>query len=160
MAEPAAAMVVIAGTFVGRLLAAAPRIPAPYRFAPVAAVLILLGFLVPVARQRFSVARAAVAQRRQADLKIDRLAGVIARDGGAARILACGTPVSVVGYQSTLAWDLGLNVGFVGHKPANAIHRHYPIVLFKPDQLGWRVLPIHIRPGRRAVCDRLRATAL
>lgn len=158
MAEPAAVLVVVAAVFVGRLLAAVADSTVALRWAAVAAVLILIGALVPVARQRVGVAGDAIAQRRQADLEIDRLAGVIARDGGAARILGCGTPVSVMGYQSTLAWDLGLNVGFVGHKPSHAIHRHYPIVLFKPDQLGWKVLPIHIPQGQRSACDRLRTT--
>ncbi len=156
MIEPAAVFVVIAGSAVGRLLAAGPGVSQPLRWVGAAMVVILLAALVPTARDRFSVLRAEINQRRRAGIEIHRLAGVIASDGGARAILACGTAVSVVGFQSTLAWYLGLNVGFVGHKPGQAIHRHYPIVLFKPFDLGWKVLPIHIRRRQRARCDRLR----
>ena len=84
---------------------------------------------------------------------------MIALDGGAKRILACGTPVSIGGYQSTLAWQLGLNVGFVGHKPSRAIHKGSPVVLFKPYYLGWLVIPIHTAPASRGICAHLRANS-
>jgi hypothetical protein len=166
MAEPAAIAVVIAGTAIGRALEGLPRnqdrrwLGAGPRFAGVAATVGLLVALAPVARQRANVLRAEVNQRRDAGLEITRLANVITRDGGADRILDCGTVVSVVGFQSTLAYDLGLNVGYVGYKPSHAIHKGYPIVLFKPRELGWQVLPIHIRGPDRVRCDRLKtATA-
>ncbi len=157
LAEPAAVMVVIAGTGVGRLLAAIPPVRLPLRWAEFAVVLVLLGALAPAVRQRLDVVRTEINQRQVAGLKIDRLASVIARVGGADRILDCGTAVSIVGYQSTLAWELGLNVGFVGHKPSNAIRRRYPMVLFEPHRLGWEVRPIHMLRRDRAQCDRLRA---
>ncbi len=157
MAEPAAVMVVIAGTGVGRLLASAPTVSAPVRWVEFAAVLVLLGALAPVARQRADVLRVEVNQRQVAGLKIDRLASVIEQVGGPNRILGCGTVVSIVGYQSTLAWELGLNVGYIGHKPSKAIKRGYPIVLFEPHRFGWEVRPIHMLRGDRAQCDHLRA---
>jgi hypothetical protein len=159
MVEPAAIMVVLAGVGVARLLAMATRLPLVVRPIPALAVAGLAVALVPVARDRVRVARQAIQQRRIAGVKIDRLASVIALDGGAKRILACGTPVSIGGYQSTLAWQLGLNVGYVGHKPARAIHKGYPIVLFKPDYLGWLVIPIHATPAKQAACARLRANS-
>src|SRR5205085_5345181 len=130
MAEPVAVMVVLAGTGVGRLLTATPGLNVRLRWVGPAAVLALLAALEPAAHQRLVVLRGEVDQRQIAGLKIDRLAGVIAHDGGPDPILDCGTAVSIGGYQSTLAWELGLNVGYVGHKPAKAIHRRYPIVLF------------------------------
>ncbi len=157
MAEPAAVMVVIAGTGVGRVLAAMPPVRIGLRWVEFAAVLVLLVALAPAARTRLDVLRAEINQRQVAGLKIDRLASVIAQDGGPDRILDCGTAVSIGGYQSTLAWELGLNVGFVGHKPSNAIHRRYPMVLFKPHRFGWEVRPIHMPRSDRAQCDRLRA---
>jgi hypothetical protein len=80
---------------------------------------------------------------------------VIAHDGGPAGILACGQPVSLVGYQSTLAYYVGLNVGNVGYRPGNAIDSGKPIILFKPHLLGWEVRPSHMRPGSQGRCDRL-----
>ncbi len=157
MVEPAAVMVVLAGVGVARVLGLASRLPLAARPLPALAVAGMLVALVPALRDRVSVVRDNIQLRRTAGVKIDRLASVIALDGGAKRILACGTPVSVGGYQSTLAWELGLNVGFVGHKPSRAIHKGYPIILFKPYYLGWLVLPIHLSPTHRAACARLRA---
>ena len=159
MVEPAAVMVVLAGVGVARVLGMASRLPLPARPLPALAVAGLLVALVPAARDRVGVVRDNIHLRRTAGLKIDRLASVIALDGGPHRILACGTPVSVGGYQSTLAWELGLNVGFVGHKPARAIHRGYPVILFKPYHLGWLVIPIHLSPINHAACARLRANS-
>jgi hypothetical protein len=157
--EPAAVMVVLAGVGVGRVLGLAPRLPLIARPVPALAVAGLLVALVPTVRNRVNVARDSIQLRRTAGVKIDRLASVIALDGGAKRILACGTPVSIGGYQSTLAWELGLNVGFVGHKPSRAIHKGYPIILFKPYYLGWLVIPIHLAQANHAACARVRANS-
>ncbi len=159
MAEPTAVMVVLAGVGVARVLELAPRLPFVARPLPALVVAGLIVALVPVGRDRVRVARATIKQRRTTGVKIDRLASVIALGGGAKRILACGTPVSIGGYQSTLAWHLGLNVGFVGHKPGRAIHKGYPIVLFKPYYLGWLVIPIHTTAAQRAECARVRANS-
>jgi hypothetical protein len=159
MVEPAALMVVVAGVGVARVLAMASRLPLPARPLPALAAAGLLVALLPAVRDRVGVIRDNIHLRRTAGLKIDRLASVIALDGGAQRILACGTPVSVGGYQSTLAWELGLNVGVVGHKPSRAIHRGYPVILFKPYYLGWLVIPIHLSPTNRAACAGLRANS-
>ncbi len=159
MVEPAAIMVVLAGVGVARLLAMATRVPLVARPLPALAVAALVVTLVPAGRDRVSVVRQAIQQRRTTGVKIERLASVIALDGGPKPILACGTPVSIGGYQSTLAWHLGLNVGYVGHKPGRAIHKGYPIVLFKPYYLGWLVIPIHIAPAQQAACARLRANS-
>jgi hypothetical protein len=159
MVEPAAIMVVLAGVGVTRVLGLTSRLPMIARPLPALAVAGLVVTLVPAGRDRVSVVRQAIQQRRETGVKIDRLASVIALDGGPKRILACGTPVSIGGYQSTLAWQLGLNVGFVGHKPGRAIDKGYPIVLFKPYYLGWLVIPIHTAPAQRATCARLRANS-
>ena len=155
--EPAAVLVVIAATGVARLIAAVPAPSRPLRWSGVVPVAILLAALVPVAHSRIGVARAAIDQRRHAGILISRLEAVIDQVGGAARIRACGQPTSLVGFQSTLAWELGMNVGYVGHKPGKAIHQDAPIVLFKPHDLGWEVRPIHMLSRDRVACDRLRA---
>ena len=155
--EPGAVMVVIAGTGVGRLVALAPDAAAPLRWAGPVLVLLLLVTLLPAGRNRARVARDEVKQRRDAGKQIDRLHEVIDRDGGPGKILACGQPVSVVGFQSTLAWEVGLNVGNVGYKPGRSIDSGKPIVLFKPEGLGWHVRPIHSPAGMRAACAGLKA---
>jgi hypothetical protein len=79
--------------------------------------------------------------------------------GGATRILACGSPTAELGYQSTLAWDLGLAVGAVGFRPQRDVHLRRPVVLFTTDPRGaaaphrrllarvgpWRVVGVRAR---------------
>jgi hypothetical protein len=155
--EPAAVMVVLGAVAVGRVLAEAPAWPGALRWAGPAAVGILLLALIPSARNRERTTRAEIIVRRHAATEDDRLEAVIARDGGATRIKSCGQPVTTVGAQSLLAWEVGLSVGFVGYKPARSIQRGVPIVLFKPHHLGWQVRPVHSLPSDSAACAKLRA---
>lgn len=155
--EPAAVMMVLAGATVGRVLTGEPKTMAALRWAGPVAVAALAVALVPTARGRARDAHVEILNRRQAGVQIDRLHKVIERDGGASRIRACGQPVTVLGFQSTLAWEIGLNVGNVGFRPGRSIHRGRPIVLFKPNHLGWIVQPIHTTPALRAQCARLKA---
>jgi hypothetical protein len=154
--EPAAVVVVIAGGAVGRVLAYAPRHPHVLRWVGPAAVVVLIATLVPTARLRERITRAEIIEARADAKQFNRLQAVIAKDGGGARIRACGQPVTQVGSQSTLAWAVGLNVGNVGYKPGRSIDRGLPIVLFEPHLLGWQVRPVHARPGDAASCARLK----
>ncbi|MGA9856718.1 MAG: hypothetical protein WBQ18_02580, partial [Solirubrobacteraceae bacterium] len=138
MIEPAAVMVVIAGAAVGWLLAAVPR-PIALRWLGPAAVLVLLVTLAPAARTRVRATHAEIVRARVSARRIDRLQDVIDRDGGARRIRSCGQPVSQIGYQSTIAWELHMNVGNVGYNPGHAIRTGKPIVVFRPHKLGWQV---------------------
>jgi hypothetical protein len=154
--EPAAVMMALAGATVGRVLAGEPRTVAALRWAGPVAVAALAVALVPTARGRARGVHAEIINRRHAGVQIDRLHSVIERDGGAGRFRACGQPVTVLGFQSTLAWELGVNVGNVGFKPSRSIHKGLPIVLFKPNHLGWIVIPIHTKPALRVQCSRLK----
>jgi len=80
---------------------------------------------------------------------------VIARLGGASTIKSCGKPVSFLGYQSILGLYLDLNVGNVGYKPGREIGTGQPIVVFRPNGLGWTVRPVHIPAADRARCSSL-----
>jgi hypothetical protein len=64
--------------------------------------------------------------------------------------------VTLLGYQSELAWAIGLNVGNVGFRPGKSIAEGLPIVLFNPHDDGWQVRPIHTRAQDAVQCDRLR----
>jgi len=150
--EPAAVMVVVTAAALGRVLAFAPaprRDSLPLRrralgwVGPVA-VLGFLVALVPVARTRVRLAHTEVSIARATGRQIDRLQAVIAQDGGAHRIEACGQPVTLVGNQSAVAWAVGLNVGNVGYKPGRSISRGRPIIVIKPHQGGWQVRPFNI----------------
>lgn len=154
--EPEAVFVVIAGAGVGRVLAAGPPTSVAARLAGVAIAAVLITSLIPTAVHRTRGAHSEIMMRRQAAVQIKRLDAVIRRIGGPSRIRACGQPVTTVGWQSTLAWEVGLNVGNVGYKPGRSIDRGDPIVLFKPHKLGWQVRPIHIDAANRAACASLR----
>lgn len=160
--EPAAVMVVIAATAVGRVLAFAPdghRDRRLLSWATAAASLFVVAAfaatLVPTARERTRDTRWEVKQARSAGKQIVSLEAVIRRDGGAARIKACGQPVTQVGLQSKVAWATKLNVGDVGWRPSTSVASGKPIVLFEPDRDVWRVLPIHMLRANARSCDRL-----
>lgn len=154
--EPAAVMVVIAGSAVGRVLAYAPRRPFLLRWVGPIAVAALVAVLVPVARTRERVTNEAITDAHAAGRQLDRLQAVIAKDGGAARIRACGQPVTLVGNQSMLAWAFGMNVGEVGYKIGRAINRGRPVVVLKPHDYGWQVHPFNIAKPDQARCDPLK----
>ncbi len=159
--EPAAVLIVTVGAAAGRILGADAAALARggtvlVRCAGAAAFIALVVALAPVARQRARLLDAQVAQAKIASRRISRLRSVIAADGGPARILACGHPVTTGGNQSALAWSIGLNVGNVGYKPGREISAGRPIVFFKPYLNGWEVHPLHTPPGLARGCDRLR----
>ena len=155
--EPAAVMAVVAAATIGRLLAYRPEHPWPLRFVGVVALAALIVALIPTGKERASTTRAAIDVGTQQGTKLNRLTAVIAKDGGAARILACGTPSTLVGFQSTVAWEFGMNVGKVGYKPGRDIDSGKPVIVFKPHDLGWQVHPFNIPKSAAARCDTLKA---
>lgn len=163
--EPAAVMVVIAGSAVGRILAYVPpgrssMVRAAVTVTSVALVALLAVVLIPTARQRARTVHTDLDQARFAGTQIVRLQAVVATAGGPARIRACGQPVTQVGLQSKVAWATGLNVGEVGFKPGRAIDSGKAIVFFKPHLGGWQVRPIHMPASVAGRCNRLRTDSI
>jgi hypothetical protein len=154
--EPAAVLVVVAGVGAGRALACATRRPSLSGWAPALAALALTVALVPSAVARVGAARTQAERATVSGRRIERLGAVIAAAGGPARILACGQPVTFVGFQSTVAWEVGLNVGNVGYRPGAAIDSGAAVVLIRPHAPGWQLRPYdHGRPATGA-CAALR----
>ncbi len=118
------------------------------------AVLALVATIIPTAARRAKTERADLIYERRVARQIDRLEAVVSHQR-AARILVCGQPVTVVGFQSALAWEMGVNVDRVGFMPGQAIRSGDPIVLFEPHLLGWNVRAIHPRRATRTACSRL-----
>ena len=157
-----AVMVVIAAAFVGRLLVEVPRFAAARlrsgggALAPwggAALVAVLIGSLVPPAISDARGTHRGIDYQRNRTKEIDRLAAVVARLGGPARLDACGEPLTRLEYQTILAWTLHVNVAAVGFKYAEAIHHGNPIVLFTPlPHGGWLVQAVH---QQRPSCVRL-----
>lgn len=153
--EPAAVLTVLAAVLIGRAFAVPSGASVAWRFvAPIAVVMLVLA-LVPIGRERVREARRLVAAAHTFTRAIDRLHAIIVADGGRSAVLACGRPVTFVGEQSTLAWELGINVGDVGHHPGRALAAERPVVVFEHGPRGWTVRPVHTSPGDVARCSRL-----
>lgn len=140
----AAAMVVVAGVLVGRLLAEGRRLSVAGGLAGAALVAVLVGVLVPAAVSRARLEHRDLRAQRARTKEIDALAGIVTRLGGPARLKACGEPLTHLEYQTVLAWTLRRNVDVVGFKYGQAIAHGNPVVAFTPlPQGGWRVTALH-----------------
>ena len=123
---------------------------------PVVALALIVA-LAPDAGRRVRTVRGLIDASRHSAKQIDRLHKVIDDDGGPDAIKACGQPVSLLGFQSTVAWYVGLNVGNVGFRPGKSIGRGDQIVLFKPHDNGWQVRLYNLPATAKAQCDQLKA---
>jgi hypothetical protein len=148
-------MVVIAAVLVGRLLAdlaplvarvRRPELATASTWLGVLLVAVLIGSLVPAAVSRARLERRDLHAQRLRTKEINRLSGVVARLGGAARLDACGEPLTRLEYQTILAWTLNHNVAAIGFKYGEAIGHGNPIVLYTPlPHGGWIVRAVHQR---------------
>jgi arginine exporter protein ArgO len=145
MFEASAVTVVIAAVGVGRLLADAPKISPPVGWAGIALVVVICASLVPTALSRERTEHKDLLAQRKRTSEIGRLTSTISGLGGAARLRACGEPLTRLEYQTILAWQLRVNVAKVGFKYSQAIHRGNPIVLYTPTHAGWKIQAFHQR---------------
>jgi hypothetical protein len=158
MMEAGAICVVLVGSTLGRLVAGCGgTVDGTARRhvvdgVGVAASVALVIALIPTAAARASLLRRQLHTADRAATRLGRLQQAVDRLGGPSRILGCGHPVTEVGFQSALAWDLGMNVGKVGYKPGREIRSGRALVFFKPLSLGWQVHPIHLPAARHRAC--------
>ena len=152
MFEAGAVMVVIAAVAVGRLLADPPRPAGAPVWSGAAVVAVLIVSLLPAALSSARTEHKDLQTQHARTTEIDRLAGVVRRLGGAARLRGCGEPLTRLESQTVLAWTLRVNVAAVGYKYSQAIARGTPIVLFTPKPGGWKVQALHqVRPDCRTL---------
>ena len=161
MFEAAGVMVVLAGVAVGWVLAHSSRWVRVPSWTGILVVALLAGGMVPAAVSRVRTERKDLYRERARTRQIGRLQSIVARLGGASRILACGQPIANIEFQSITAWTFGINVGFVGYRPRNevrqALRGRKRIVLFTPVKYGWRARAIYRRGTLPAACVGLRA---
>jgi hypothetical protein len=155
MFEAAGAMIVLAGACVGRLLAGVRiRGRALPAWAGAALVALVVIGLIPPAISAAHNEHKDILHQRKRTAEIQRLSTVITALGGAARVRACGEPLTRLEYQTTLAYTLGDNVKQIGFKFGKAIAHGNPIVLFTPYStgIGWQVRPMHqVSPSCRSL---------
>ncbi len=156
MFEAAGVMIVLAGVFVGRVLAHPPQLgsvrgSAATVVGAVAVGLLVIGLLPPA----LTAARAEhkdIHIQRARTIVLGKLSSVIGQLGGAARLRACGEPLTRLEYQTALAYSLGINVSKIGFKYGQAIAHGNPIVMFTPTSGGWQVQAMHqVTPSCRAL---------
>jgi hypothetical protein len=181
--EPVGVMCVMTGLFVGRVILDLPPLIAPRaaqlvdRLAPhlrarrlpprfaarlgnwaaIAVLAVLAGTMLPAAKSRLRIERRDLSHERARAQEINRLSVVVSRLG-AARILACGQPNIPIGYQSVLAWYMGVKIGeLYVFFPTFRLHPH-PLVNMYPLGNGWKVFPSHVTRATAARCRGLRLT--
>jgi hypothetical protein len=157
MYEAEGVTVVIAAVAVGWLLkdglALAERHrPSWARPVGIALVAILAVALVPPAIARLREEHRDLIHERARTKEINLLAGAVNAYGGYKHLLACGHPVTAVGYVSILAWYSHLNVGKVGHRPQYELRQKYPIVMFTELHNGWAMTPYRTAASLQASC--------
>ncbi len=156
MFEAAGVMIVLAGIFVGRVLADPPRLGAMAGSAATAVGAVAVGLLVigllPPALSAARTEHKDIHVQRARTIQLGKLNSVIGQLGGAARLRACGEPLTRLEYQTALAYSLGVNVSKIGFKYGQAIAHGNPIVMFTPVSGGWQVLAMHqVTPSCKAL---------
>ncbi len=99
--------------------------------------------LIPAALSHAGVEHKDLREQRKRTAEINDLTTAIDQLGGAARLRACGEPLTRLEYQTTLAWTLHINVNRVGFKYSQAIAHGNPIVLFTLAGIGWLIQADH-----------------
>ncbi len=145
MFEAGAVVIVLAGVAVGWLLTSAARWPALPAWLGPALVVALVASLVPAVISHARDEHADLQHQRKRTAEIAALTPAINRLGGAARLNACGEPLTRLEYQTMLAYTLAINVNKIGFKFTQAVAHGNPIVLFTPAAtgVGWTVRAIH-----------------
>jgi hypothetical protein len=146
MFEASGVMIVLAGVFVGRVLADPPRLgvsgAAASAVGAVAVGLLVIG-LIPPALSGARTEHKDIHVQRARTIELGKLNSVIGQLGGAARLRTCGEPLTRLEYQTALAYTLGVNVSKIGFKYGQAIAHGNPIVMFTPTSGGWQVVAAH-----------------
>ncbi|MGI9184510.1 MAG: hypothetical protein ACR2GZ_06015 [Solirubrobacteraceae bacterium] len=162
MFEAGGLVVVLSGVAVGWLLSGPskwPTLPAPgltsaSSWVGPALAVILVASLIPAGISHASAEHKDLHEQRARTAEINALTPVIDRLGGAARLNACGEPLTRLQYQTMLAYTLRINVNKVGFKYGQAMAHGNPIILFTPyaSKTGWVVKAMHqTNPSCRAL---------
>jgi hypothetical protein len=145
MFEAGAVMIVLAGVAIGRLLADPPRLSGLLGLAGIVLAVAISVSLLPAAVSRARGERRDLRVQRERTTLISSLPAAISRAGGAARLRRCGEPLTLLEYQTIVAWTLHINVVKIGWKLAPAVGSGRPIVIIWPHRRGWTVQALHQR---------------
>jgi len=163
MIEPAAVMIVVAGYGIAQALAGpSPALAGSARawrwtaglLGPVLALGLIagVGFFLHLRQRRV---RDMVPAVRNFGVVKRHMSEAIAKAGGPRAILACGPPAALNGYQTQLAWSMGVNGDHVMFNPPWLLSHHVRMVLFTETGLnGWVLRPYNVPAPLAAKCAR------
>jgi hypothetical protein len=160
MIEPAALMIVVAGYGIARALAGPGERAAPgWRWtAGVLGPVLVVGLIVGVGyflHLREARVRDMVPAVRNFGVVKRHLAQAIAKAGGPKAIRACGPPAALNGFQTQLAWSMGVNGDQVMFNPRWLKSHHTRMVLFTQTGLnGWVLRAYNVPRPLAARCAR------
>ena len=146
--EPAAVLCVVAGAGVGYALS---RTSGPGRWIGPLAIVVLVASLAPYTHDTAVTDHGLVSEAHSNSRLIGNLAKVVAAEGGQAAIRDCGQPASSLTYQSSVAWEVGVNVGTVEYGVRKAMRSGHAVVTFRAKGEGWVVRVAHTT----SACKRL-----
>lgn len=118
------------------------------------AVVLFAVALIPFARDSVDGGRGVIENQKLNAAEETGLDRLMARTGGASRVLACGAPAGALGWQSALAWQLGLNVARVGYAPESH-YRSQPVTFFSRQGTRWQISLLNTPTSLQARCRRL-----
>jgi hypothetical protein len=158
MYEAAGICGVIAGIGFGQLLIApGPRGRAIRLWTGPAVAVALLAWLLPYARIHYEQEHDDLTAQRIRTSELNALQTTIHRLGGIGLIRSCGEPSVDVPWVSGLAYDLHMDVGYVGFMPSfDIIAERVPLVVFTAIPDGWEVRTFRTPRSRRTTCRGLR----
>jgi hypothetical protein len=122
----------------------------PFGALGLVALVLFAVALIPFVRDSVSGARVVLSNQRLNAAEEDGLTALLARSGGATRVLACGAPAGALGWQSALAWQLGLNVARVGYAPRS--HYTQPVTYFHRHGTSWTLSLLNPSPALASRC--------
>jgi hypothetical protein len=173
MFEAGAAVVVLAGVFIGRIVHELPALltEAARRlgggrlgsrlvwhlgtWGTVVALVLIAGSLAGAAHRQYRLERVDLRQQRARTVLIGRLSGVV-RTLGSANMFACGQPNVPIGYQSVFAWYAGVKTGVLYVSRSYIAKHPHPLVNVYPTAGGgWKVFPSLVDPAHAAACKRM-----
>ncbi len=104
--------------------------PVPVRVIAAVIALVMIGFMVPYAKDAWDFEHSDILNERNRTHSIYELSRTIDAAGGSAFIKSCGVPTIDVGSASILAWYTHSSTAHIGYIPAKQIRLGGPVVLF------------------------------
>jgi hypothetical protein len=173
MFEAGAAVGVLAGVFIGRIVHELPGLLAQLirrvdggRLGPrlvsgvgtwgtILVLVLIAGSLAGAAHHQERIERVDLRHERQRTVLIGHLSGVV-RALGVSDMFACGQPNLPIEYQSAFAWYAGVNTGVLYVNPSYVKKHPHPLVNIYPIAgAGWEAFPSGVDPAHAAACSKM-----